>query len=510
MKSFYQLPFLVIFLISFSTQSQSISPSDNSDYCPLTNITFTVTLPGTGYSFPNVTGWADNVPANVVSGSISAISISGGNSVFTFVGNFLDNNNTQAFRVSFTLGGQPGSVIFKYTKIRSFLTTVSESIIRPNLSLITALPCQSQNININFSNIQFANPSVTPRPVYSTTTVYEYSIPAGWTLNNGSPSTGPNDWKTGTSNVIITSGLANGGSVKIRPINSCGATLIKGPEVSVPIVRPKPPLLFSGNSTICSNQNFEASNVPSWATNFLWEVTPNSVATVINPTNNPATVQSVSSGFANIKLTISNPTCASFEYNTVEILNKPEIVVGTPSIIGIYYNPDFSTTLLQSGQSVCPGIIRAEVNQVQSTVYTWERIFGSASYITNGGIIDITLSNNENVSFLLTATNSCGSISRTINFTADNPDCGFGGGFFRFSASPNPANEYVTISSAIKGGKIKEIRIVEKTGRVKKRILFQSGIQNTILSLSGLTSETYYIQIYDGTRWYSKTLLIQK
>lgn len=69
-----------------SIAQSSISPSINNDYCPLTNITFTVTLTGTGYSSPNVAGWAENVPANVVAGSVSGITTSGGNDTKYFRG----------------------------------------------------------------------------------------------------------------------------------------------------------------------------------------------------------------------------------------------------------------------------------------------------------------------------------------------------------------------------------------------------------------------------------------
>lgn len=505
-----RLILLLLCSFPFLLKAQDITPARSGEYCPGTNITFTVTIPG--QSVQNVSAKALNVPPVVVQQPFN-ISVSGGILTFSFVGRFTDNNNKQTFLITYTnQAGQSATHDFTFPKIKSLLTANNFSQIQPNLTSITAQPCQTQNFNIFFANVQYGNPFEAPPIAYGTVTNYEYLLPQGWSLN-GVTSNG-STWLTGGNNVTVTSDLANGsgGSIRIRPVNTqCGSGLVAGQQVQIPISRPKPPLTFTGSSVICSSQNFQAFNVPSWVTSYLWEVTPGSVATVVNPASNPAIVQKQSDGFANIKLTISNPSCGSFSYTTTEILNKPEIVVGTPAITGSYLNPNFSGGVLQSGQSVCSGTIRVSINEVQATTYSWQRVFGSAPFIDNGGYIDITLAPNESVSFQVTATSSCGSTARTVNFVADDPQCG-GGGVFNFSVSPNPAksNLNVVFDKPAKANENITFRLyaVYNSASVKQWNL-KGGQKQYSLSRDGLKSGHYILEATVGSSKVSKQVVIE-
>ncbi len=53
-------------LLSATTFAQSISPIETSEQCPGTNITFTVTLPSTGYTFITVVATAITLAPTVV------------------------------------------------------------------------------------------------------------------------------------------------------------------------------------------------------------------------------------------------------------------------------------------------------------------------------------------------------------------------------------------------------------------------------------------------------------
>ena len=249
MKKLYLLS-CFIFLSIIELKSQSILPNDNTIFCPLTNTTFTVTLPGTGYYAISVTGWNDIAPANVVPGSITAPYISAGSTHFTFIGNFADNNCTQAFRVSYTKDGYPGSNIFKFTRIKSFLNQTQETVPQTNLVTINAPRCQISNFSINFPYVPFKN-SCTNLGIGSTDT-YEYLLPTGWKLN-GVTSNGTT-WLTGTVSATITSDLSNGhqGLVRIRAVNTCGPNLQRGAEKQIPINRPRPSLTISGDNFLCS------------------------------------------------------------------------------------------------------------------------------------------------------------------------------------------------------------------------------------------------------------------
>lgn len=57
MKQKFTLLFIAA-LIALDALSQSISPDENTEFCPLTNITFTVTLPLIASNTqPNVSSW---------------------------------------------------------------------------------------------------------------------------------------------------------------------------------------------------------------------------------------------------------------------------------------------------------------------------------------------------------------------------------------------------------------------------------------------------------------------
>lgn len=499
------------YVVLTNAYSQQITPLQTTEQCPGVNITFTVTI--AGQSVQSVQPKALNVNPTVVQQPFN-ISVSGGNVTFSFVGRFADNNNKQTFTVFYTnASNQAVTQDFTFPKIKSLLTANSFSQIYPNPTSITSPPCQINTHTISFNNVQYGNPWETPPIGYGLITTYEYLLPAGWVLN-GITSNGTN-WIAGNNNVTVTSDLANGNgsNIRIRPTNvACGNGLIAGQEAAISITRPKPVLSFSGNSVICNSQNFEATNVPGWVTGFLWEVTPGSVATVINPNSNPATVQKQNDGFANIKLTISNPSCGSYEYNTSEILNKPEIVVGTPQITGVYYNPNLSTGTLQSGQSVCAGTIRVEINEVQATTYSWQRIYGSAPYIDNGGYIDITLAPNENVSFLITATSSCGSTGRTVNFVADDPQCGSGGGFFRFSVSPNPVkgDMNVIFDKPVKADENITMRLYTfHSFTLVKQWKLKGGQKQYSLNKAGVKSGQYILEVAIGNAKSSQQVIIK-
>ncbi|HSR37583.1 MAG TPA: hypothetical protein VLL95_01615 [Phnomibacter sp.] len=113
--------FLIVILISKFSDAQVISPDRSGEYCPGSNITFTVTI--AGQSVQSVTPKALNIAPLVVQQPFN-ISVNGGNITFSFVGSFTDNNNKQTFTVNYTNSiGQPSTWDATYIKIKSLLTT---------------------------------------------------------------------------------------------------------------------------------------------------------------------------------------------------------------------------------------------------------------------------------------------------------------------------------------------------------------------------------------------------
>jgi hypothetical protein len=121
---------------------------------------------------------------------------------------------------------------------------------------------------------------------------------------------------------------------------------------------------------------------------------------------------------------------------------------------------------------------------------------------------------------------SNGSISETVRLNATGP-CGaysvdfissaaYVGGF-NFTIDPNPSQDNVTVSSNNKTlsksrspDLIYAIKITDQFGTLRKSLEYKSGVTSTNISLIGLNSGVYLISVFDGHKWSSKQLVIQK
>lgn len=89
-----------VYCACLNASAQSISPSESSEHCPLTNITFTVTLPRVSSgTFPTVASWTG--APQVVSSNANNPTHTSTTTTFTFVGRFNDANVTQVFRIEY-------------------------------------------------------------------------------------------------------------------------------------------------------------------------------------------------------------------------------------------------------------------------------------------------------------------------------------------------------------------------------------------------------------------------
>lgn len=152
--------------------SQSISPSQNGEYCPNMEYTFTATITKAYSSMIGVGGcYVTQLPTQPVS------------TTFTFKGKFADVNQNQTFRVY-----HPDNTYtdFAFKKIKSLFynnpTSQSCPGIQPNISLLTAAPCTIVNTSISFSNIKWYTYGENPDYCFGTITTYEYQLPNGWSI----------------------------------------------------------------------------------------------------------------------------------------------------------------------------------------------------------------------------------------------------------------------------------------------------------------------------------------
>lgn len=127
--------------------------------------------------------------------------------------------------------------------------------------------------------------------------------------------------------------------------------------------------------------------------------------------------------------------------------------------------------------------------------------------INNHGTVyqDFIFSVGGNYQIFANLQNACGigSVQTLDIFVNDNCN---GGGFNAFSLAPNPTSNNVQITSTDKKTTIKEIRITDKAGNLRKSFIYSKNIVSTNIDISFLSPDIYYIQIFDGKKWNTKAI----
>ncbi|MGC8751882.1 hypothetical protein [Hydrotalea sp.] len=154
----------IIFVLLFSTQSafsQSIYPAETNEFCPLQDITFTVTLPRIlDNTVPSVASYT-NGPIVITGILPSSIVNTPTQTTCTFVGRFRDVNINQVFKISYQTNPDTIKLYFpSFKKIKSLFYNITPSTtckpLQLNIASVTVPRCQIVNIPINFQNIQWS------------------------------------------------------------------------------------------------------------------------------------------------------------------------------------------------------------------------------------------------------------------------------------------------------------------------------------------------------------------
>ncbi len=234
---------------------------------------------------------------------------------------------------------------------------------------------------------------------------------------------------------------------------------------------------ITGNITICSvgQYNYSLSS-PAGRLATSWTVSPN--LQIVSFTGSSVTVQALSSntnGSAWIKSNLSAYTPCTQNNITKNIwVGKPNQPATT-----------ISTEMCMSGFD-----IEACCNNLSSPVFAWTVSGASVQGINSGACSSIlynTPSYNFSKPYIVTASNQCGSITKSG--TVVGPGCN---GMYRIAVTPNPASDEITIRISddifIKGGTIQIVS--NERGFVKEIILENNNISENIRNLQdGL----YYI-----------------
>lgn len=488
---------IIAITVNLYSFAQNILPNENTEFCPLTNITFTVTLPRIANNTTPFVASSTNSPT-VVSGT-SNLSHTATQTTFKFTGKFRDVNIAQTFKIDYTPnGGTATSYYVTFKRIKSLFYGACGPIL-PAQASITAPACQITNHTVSFANLKWKTEFESPALCFGSITTYEYLLPANWVLN-GITSDGAT-WIAGDNNETVTSDLMTGGTILIRVVNSCGASFTKSSPVGIPITRSKPSLTFTAPQFVCNTSTFTTTNAPTWVNSFTWQVTPSNLVSITQ--GNPATFTKINNGLGDVKLTIGSSGCGSYEYQTFEIIGTYQLTIGTPAATGI---TGFSPSI-----GVSPGeVLDLEAAEDYQPTYNWNinggTIIGNATTQRITVVVDNPCNGSvENGYFnaSVSYTNPCGT---GASYSANTYIvCGTGGPMF--TISPNPATDNITINGRQKNKVVQEIQVIDKFGVVKKVVRHSSKQKNTVFSISDLPRGIYFIKIFDGKNWESKQLL---
>jgi len=512
-------------VVSLFAEAQSISPSIDGIYCPTVPITFTVTMPASGFPYSNFT--AAGGPASEVPGSVGMMVTSQptmtSNSTgvyFTFTGYFVDKSTVQGLHFTTTdANGHVLGLFFEYNKIESF-SPGSSNIEKqaeqpqPNITSIQATACKSESFNISFPNVQYANSFVVPAIYFGTVTNYEYLLPSGWQLG-GATSDG-STWLPGSSNVIVTSDLTHGdgGSIQVRGA-TCTAGLQPGPAASITISRPiktsaysisGPMLLCNGVSATYSVNGLQNGSVS-------WSASPANIVTIA-PSGNQATITGGLPRDVILNALVTDPCGNSFTLIYPIRSGNPDV----PPVMYINDAPVSSTTTV----SVRPfNVYTLSVDPVPTaTSYIWS--IGRNAVLTNGqgtNQVDVTITGavGTSTSFSVQAVNDCGR-GGGLNIHANVVGGGCDPCAMNIEASPNPVKNdlYISISGTTddvkKAGSTETMRANLYnlfTTQMVRTWSLMPGQKQYHLSLQGVKKGQYVLQLTRGSEKISKQILVE-
>lgn len=290
-------------------------------------------------------------------------------------------------------------------------------------------------------------------------------------------------------------------------------------------------ITMSGPDLLCSSGTYTLNNMPVNGT-AVWPTSAYYTVTFLNTAGTQVTITKVP-GSATVNVT------AEIRINGLPNCNSPAYVskfvrMGPPSATSYipYFTTNGNTNYLNQTQNyllnyMFPGFYSGDIHIVDNVAdqYTWTKISQSAGVSTatiGGGSSDgkdVTATIKPQCGtaiFQMTASNACGSYSTNYNFRADNVIC-FAerkseDSLLAITMHPNPTNGsfVVTLQSKNKQATIKEIVIKNKQGMPVFRKQYANMQKSQQVYLPVVSTDIYFVEIFDGTNWETQKLSVIK
>lgn len=362
---------------------------------------------------------------------------------------------------------------------------------------------------------------------------YTWNLPAGsangWSYN-GAPASFPIT-TTGNTITLTASCPANGlgnivGSVDV------GGTPIASATATVAVNNTLPPgVAITGTPAVCGfngSASFGITGAPSCpGSSVTWSWDSPDLSTLSTQSGSTTTLTNTqnANGTGNLSVTIAT-TCGT---NTI---TEPIGVSALNLIGGTYYSQQSPN----SEQSPVEGMSWF----VQNAVASWQPDYPtqvfltpsmpgaySWSYAITPGYPQVAtgpngpgpgfyfdISGDEIVSWDITANSFCGPVTNTFQFAIS--------GYDNVLISPNPVhggqvtvslknnNTSVIPTAPAPQRMIYAVKLTDLSGRVLKSMDYKLGITTANIQFTGVQPGNYFISIYDGKKWNTRLLLMEK
>ncbi len=508
--------FVWLLFVIADTKAQSISPAEGDEVCPLTELTFTITITDPTYNATNPTVTpSTGAPQVTVSPSSPTSTTSGGvtTTTFTFKGKFLDQNINQAYDISYKINGVNQYRTFTFTKIKSLhhANNTCTKVTLSSSTIYNVARCDIENLSISFTKTKYGNNGSSS--CFGEIDEYEYKLPAGYSIGS-TVSTGSN-WITGDNNVTVTTNSNTAGTIYIRPKSECGLSNNQT-LTTIAVFRPEPSLAIPETDVvICTGyKEYTITGLPSGSTT-TWSITNNDgVAYISNATNTSVRVNRSGSSNGYETLTATVTYCGYTSTRT------KVITFGYSSaFLDIYnYNPleEPSCYEVDAFYIFRPTV----VSGVPPTGYQWSyRVNGTTTeYSAYPSSYDgiFLFSSPGTYDIIVRGMNECG-LGSNPAYKTITVEFGCYGARFSLNTYPNPTNGILNVAIEKEANEVKMLSKSEKISyklyelksmKVVKEWTFSNTSNTQQLNVSGLKQGIHILIVTKGKYQQSKRIII--
>jgi len=341
----------------------------------------------------------------------------------------------------------------------------------PRKLVIKRIPPTIKNFNLSKTTLGYTERTTITASCDPVTgaTEYIWTIPQGWT---GSGTQNGQTVVTASPTVILTPSGCHQGAVKVKA-RVCGDKFSNEPSIQVTV---KFPALVAPDVLCQSGKLFTITNVPSGAT-ITWTFDNQRIRLVDPQGSNPCTLAATvaGTGLGWVQAIINTQICGNFSTAVSHPwvgLAQVENITGPTSVRVYQYNN-----------------YEAKVNNAKGTDYIWFTAPPSGAYVsptpgTNRCMIQFYSTGSYTV--LAQAHNECGtSTPRGIGVYVSSQ-------YYRFTLSPNPANESVEVQ--IGGNNNSSLETFSQTDSLYYEFLHSESYAVTI-------ANPYGMQVYSETQY---------